>query len=245
MNNLFLSRLCLNPLFAPALRFAADPYDIHLKLLATLPCVPKPKPATGDQPKTAGVLFRVDTSNTGPVVLIQTMTEPDWGAFKVAPRAFRCPPKTKAYDPKFTPGQRLAFRLLGQPAVRKSGRFGLRPNGKRMPGPRQACHNDEERLAWLRRKGTQGGFAIETVGLSRVDWRNTKPMQAKGGQVVETYEQARRRAFGYEHKRLDAVRFDGVLVVTDPVIFCATVAKGVGSGKAFGFGLLSIARADP
>lgn len=37
------------------------------------------------------------------------------------------------------------------------------------------------------------------------------------------------------------VRFESVLVVTDRALFKATVANGVGSGKAFGFGLLSFA----
>jgi CRISPR system Cascade subunit CasE len=37
-----------------------------------------------------------------------------------------------------------------------------------------------------------------------------------------------------------AVRFEGVLAVTDPEVFRATVAAGIGSGKAFGFGLLSV-----
>ena len=36
------------------------------------------------------------------------------------------------------------------------------------------------------------------------------------------------------------VRFDGVLEVTDPVSFAATLDSGIGSGKAFGFGLLSV-----
>jgi CRISPR associated protein len=38
-----------------------------------------------------------------------------------------------------------------------------------------------------------------------------------------------------------AVRFDGVLVVTDPALFKTAVASGIGSGKASGFGLLSFA----
>ena len=242
---LYLSRLCLNPFFPPALKLAADPYELHRKLLDTLPCAPKPKPATGNHPKTADLLFRVDGSDAGPVVLVQTSVIPDWGAMELAPRALRClPEEPKEYALEFAPGHRLAFRLLCEPTVRKSGQFGLKPNGKRMPGPRSACRNDEQRLAWLHRKGKDGGFAVETAGLSFVDWRNTKPLQEKGGHPIETREQARKRAFGPgEHQRLGAVRFDGILVVTDPDTFRKTVAAGIGTGKAFGFGLLSLAPA--
>jgi CRISPR system Cascade subunit CasE len=38
-----------------------------------------------------------------------------------------------------------------------------------------------------------------------------------------------------------AVEFDGVLTVTDPAEFHRTFTLGIGSAKAFGFGLLVIA----
>jgi len=45
------------------------------------------------------------------------------------------------------------------------------------------------------------------------------------------------------HKlKLLAVQFDGLLQVTDPKRLSETVRQGVGSGKAMGFGLLSLAR---
>ena len=48
---------------------------------------------------------------------------------------------------------------------------------------------------------------------------------------------------GATHKlRLLAVRFDGLLQVTDPDRLRETVRRGIGSGKGFGFGLLSLAR---
>jgi CRISPR system Cascade subunit CasE len=38
-----------------------------------------------------------------------------------------------------------------------------------------------------------------------------------------------------------AVEYHGVLTVTDPARFYETFTRGIGSGKAFGFGLLVIA----
>ena len=46
---------------------------------------------------------------------------------------------------------------------------------------------------------------------------------------------------GHRDGRFVAVRFEGVLEVTDPTAFCKTVENGIGSGKGFGFGLLSVA----
>jgi CRISPR system Cascade subunit CasE len=38
------------------------------------------------------------------------------------------------------------------------------------------------------------------------------------------------------------VDFEGILEVTDPEEFAAAVTAGIGPAKAFGFGLLSVAR---
>jgi CRISPR system Cascade subunit CasE len=42
-------------------------------------------------------------------------------------------------------------------------------------------------------------------------------------------------------ERLRSVRYEGVLEVIDPTSFKETLIRGIGSGKAFGFGLLSVA----
>ncbi|MEN9935136.1 MAG: hypothetical protein RLZZ387_1715 [Chloroflexota bacterium] len=39
--------------------------------------------------------------------------------------------------------------------------------------------------------------------------------------------------------------FDGLLTVTDAAAFVKTLETGIGSGKAFGFGLLSVGQLSP
>ncbi|MEW6230411.1 MAG: type I-E CRISPR-associated protein Cas6/Cse3/CasE, partial [Bacillota bacterium] len=47
---------------------------------------------------------------------------------------------------------------------------------------------------------------------------------------------------GDDHgKKLRSVRYDGVLRVKDPTLFKKALFGGIGPGKAFGFGLLSVA----
>jgi CRISPR-associated protein Cas6/Cse3/CasE subtype I-E len=78
--------------------------------------------------------------------------------------------------------------------------------------------------------------------LSLVEWRNTKPLQTTGGAPIESHDQARRRAFGPgSPQRLGAVRFDGILQVTNAELFLQTLRAGIGPAKGFGFGLLSVA----
>lgn len=220
----YLSRLLLNPFFAPALRFASEPYEIHRSLLATLRCSSL-REKVADQPKTSELLFRVDASDEGPVILLQTATHPDWDRLKLAPRALRCPPETKAYAPTFSDGDLLAFRLFAKPTYRKSGDFGQREDGKRKAGPRLMCRDDEQRIEWLRRKGGLHGFIIASVGLTLFPVKVIKPQEG-------------------QKEDFTAVRYDGELIVKDAPLFRDAVENGIGTQKAFGFGLLSVARLE-
>ncbi len=242
--SLYLSRLCLNPLCAAALKLAADPYELHRKLAPTVYASGGDAVIAGDGTRRAGLLFRVDATDQGPVVLMQTSCIPRWDALQLAPRVLRDTPQHKLFQPSFYAGQRLNFRLLCQPSRRLSGQFGTKANGKRKPGPRRACRTDEQRLAWLHRKSHDNGFIVESVGLTLVNWINSKRRQTAGGQPAESYEAAQARAHsGGPERLLGAVRFDGVLVVADPNRFSQAIACGIGPGKAFGFGLLSVAPA--
>lgn len=242
---LYLSRLCLNPLFSRSIQLAGDPYALHQKLLPTLPCRPREKPNVPSQPKTADLLFRVDETENGPVVLTQTTVEPDWTALELAPRALLHAPETKPYSPVFAVGQRLCFRLLARPSKRCSNpfcwwspRLSEQNHREIRRGQRYAIRDDEELIHWLHsqgkghpdKPGLNGfdgrGFVVESVGITRVRWKNTKPLNVTARQYP-----------------LGAVRFDGVLVVADPAKFQRTVKEGIGTQKAFGFGLLSLAPA--
>lgn len=61
-----------------------------------------------------------------------------------------------------------------------------------------------------------------------------------------TFYTASRRGKGHRYKKQNiphfGVRFDGLLCVTDPETLVEAVRQGIGPAKAFGFGLLSLAR---
>src|SRR5262249_23416652 len=98
-------------------------------------------------------------------------------------------------------------------------------------------------LRWLLRKGEGGGFRIPGEWVSANNPQTGEAMHLPNFRVDVVPEGRDRNGKpGYESEFL-AVRFEGVLVVTDPETFRATVASGLGSGKAFGFGLLSVAPA--
>lgn len=163
------------------------------------------------------VLFRLDRDREEEtetiLLLVQSHEEPDWTSLVTARDFLREPPQCKPFAPRFQPDQAVRFRLRANPTVKRQGkRFGLL--------------KEDEQLGWLRRKGKAGGFAPISVVVIP-ERRMTDKKTDETGQAHDL--------------TLTAVRFDGDLRITDPTTFNRTVAQGVGSGKGFGFGLLSVA----
>ena len=161
------------------------------------------------------VLFRLDTSKESNTLtlLVQSEKEPDWKPLDKAEDFLLEPAQSKLFSPTFRGGQPCRFRLRANPTVKRQGkRFGI--------------VKEDEQLAWLHRKGAAGGFDPVSVVVSP-----ERKMQDKMTDRAETPH----------NLTLVAVRFDGLLSVTNPAVFCQTLANGIGSGKGFGFGLLSVA----
>jgi len=169
-------------------------------------------------PDNAGrVLFRIEPDlrrASHTVILVQSEDEPLWSK---APMPSGANTEHKQVEATFVAGERLRFRLRANPTVKKR-RDGMM-NGNRVPIVRE-----EEQRAWLERKGATGGFKPD--GIVIIDEGTITDCKPSG--TVVTFR---------------SVRFEGVLQVTQPDIFARTVRAGIGSGKAFGFGLLSLARA--
>src|SRR5262249_28437292 len=146
--SMFLSKLLLNTRDRQARRDLTQPYEMHRTLWWAFP-----DNAPGR------ILFRVDPDRTGsrPVVLVQSDLRPQWE--RLADRGSRyllAPPDFKAFQPSFTNGQRLRFRLRANPtkkvaSLSKSERLaGTRTrDGNTKNGRRLAILREGEQLAWL------------------------------------------------------------------------------------------------
>ena len=213
---MYLSRLILNPRSRRVQREVAEPYQMHRSLMRAFPDNLK----EGDE----RVLFRLEPGrNGGLILLVQSWMLPDWSWLaEPGARGYLLPvgepnPAVKSFDLDLAPGQTLAFRLRANPTARRTFE-----DKKRRVG----LYDEEEQLVWLKRKAEQGGFRLVSV--------RTAEREDVGGKVKRDNE---------IHKlKLAAVRFDGLLQVTDPQRLRETVRQGTGSGKGLGFGLLSLAR---
>ncbi len=208
---MYLSKLVLNPRSRRARNEAADPYQLHRTVMRAFP---------ETLPDDERVLFRMETDPRSGVitVLVQSRGEPDWRWLESEGRDYLLRmgsdpnPWVKNYEPVFSQGQRLIFRLRANPTVKRNS------DKKRL-----GLFREEEQLAWLGRKADQGGFRVLEV-------RVLDDGMAQG----ITKERQRLNML--------AVTYEGVLEITHPEVFLQTVASGIGSGKGMGFGLLSVAR---
>ena len=164
----------------------------------------------------ASALFRIDEVPGGFDLLILSPEKPSFERLPWEVRDLRCAPGAKPFMPVLSAGDVLAFRLLARP--------GKRHAEGAAKGKRQDLKTDEERFDWLRRKGERCGFRVVACGLTVLSFG-----------AIKGSGSSRRPSF-------NAVRFDGELVVTDPVAFVASLATGFGPGKAYGFGMMSIGR---
>lgn len=129
--------------------------------------------------------------------------------------------RTKAIPDTYFTRRVYAFQLCANPTkkVTKLKSDGSpTKNGQRVP-----LRTREELILWIMRKGEEGGFAVDEQKVRTVS-RSREYFEKQGIRGLHT-----------------AVDFQGVLTVTDPAKFYQTFTRGIGSAKAFGFGLLVLA----
>lgn len=214
-----LARGVLNPRSREVARDLRDPYELHRTVMRLFP------DGQGEAARRAhGALHRLDFGTKGQAMLvIQSATAPDlsklperyWddGDFYDYPRVDQL-----SVDAIAT-GQVMLFRLRANVTKRE-----------KESGRRVALRLETEHISWLARRAEAAGF--ETIGptLRLHVERDSRT------RLSSERSEAPRASFG-------CVRFEGALVVRDVERFKAALRDGIGPGKAFGCGLLSVVSA--
>ena len=160
------------------------------------------------------VLYRVEPEerNSHVTVLVQSLQIPDWSCFADEKQGV-VSARVKEFSPTFKRGDAFKFRLRANPVVTRDGkRYGL--------------IRDESLLEWLGKK--EQNFGARFCSMSVID---------------EGYVTGSKGNHEGQHRMsLKVARFEGVLEVGDPPKFNAVFAAGIGPAKAFGCGLISLAR---
>jgi CRISPR system Cascade subunit CasE len=115
-----------------------------------------------------------------------------------------------------------------------------RPDGKRI-GKRVELRREEDRLLWLVRQGQRCGFEVLTArvepGIGQARPREFRAARADPAPRLWGRIDGQQAS----HLTFATALFEGELRVTEPGAFRVAIEEGIGPGKAFGCGLLSIA----
>jgi CRISPR system Cascade subunit CasE len=155
-------------------------------------------------------------------LLVQSWTEPQWDV----PDGYCIDMGVRSivsdYD-AINNGDTLRFRLHANPTKRVNN-----PESQ-WHGKRVDVRDEAEQMAWLVRQGERYGFSLPMVPNTSVPNVHVRPMSkitGKRGDMPLTF---------------GAVAFDGYLIVTNRDALVDALRNGIGSGRAFGFGLMSVA----
>lgn len=187
------------------------------------------RPVHIERNEDSGFLFRIDPHPGGNVsIIVLSAKEPNWDyAFYNADYLLAAPPSSpKPLELHIETGAKFRFKLKANPTRRLSknsvdkmgNRIEEKKIGDRVPVPFEKLEE------WLARKGEQSGFKL--IGA----------VEKNAG-----YGYFEKSTVKEQNSRLISVLFEGILEVTDECEFRKALLSGIGSAKAFGFGLLTIA----
>ena len=172
-------------------------------------------------------LWRTDNLGDSKVLIIVSANCPDLhhivseiGVNKFnAENSIDCVQKDKTidYEPflkQIRNDQNWNFRLLANPIEN------IKQNPADKRGKIYALRSADEQIQWLERQSIKYGFIVRGCSVIGDSW------------------------IGFGKVRIRAVTYDGILTVTDADAFRLALSQGIGRGKAYGCGLITVARAQ-
>lgn len=219
MTAAYLTRIVPDPRSPEARRDARTAVDLHRRLMSLFPDNAGPDPRAR-----FGVLHRTEDTPAGPHLLIQSTHQPDLTKLPTTYGTATTKPLNALLD-ALRPGLTIRYRCVASP-VRKPG------------ATTRAAYNLPAVVAltgtaadeWWYRQADTAGLKLLTLHSQPLD-------TARGTRNPTTGDRQR-----INHTR---TRFDGTAAVLDPEHLRTKILEGIGRGKSYGCGLLSIAPTRP
>lgn len=217
---MYLSKLIPSPRSRNARRDVYNPYELHRTLASAFQNTDGKSYREHHE-----VLFRLeplDHPGAQPNILVQSKSQPDWTELL---KDYLLDAQSKSVKAEFYVNQMLSFRLLANPS--KKIPVDGKSQGQRVPLFDKLDNTGKNpALEWLSRKGEQFGFHVG-FAITHSYWQSFRLSAKHDNNIIKMY----------------AVRYEGLLRVTDPDRLSQGLRSGIGPGKSFGFGLLSLATA--
>lgn len=158
------------------------------------------------------ILFRQEPDSE--VILIQSAIEPDWSHLSSSYVVQLSDPKPVVLDIANFPVRRsLFFRLRANPSKRD-----------KQTTKTVGLFRREDQMDWLDRQADRNGFQIQNVD------------------IIPSPDLVGRKSHNSSPIRIKTVMFQGILEISNPESFVQSLQQGIGRGKSYGCGLLSVAR---
>lgn len=215
----YLSRMDLNPHRRKTAQFLANPRSLHAAVMC---CFPPNKEQTD-----ARILWRIDRNQHEVTLWLTSSTVPSFEHLQEqAGWANEVTWETRDYAPllnRLIKGQQYRFRLAANPVVTARCEDGKK---RRLPLVRE-----HEQISWLTNRSEQIGASFLT----------TDSDGAEIPAITVTEDKTLRFRREKQTVTLARVQLDGVLTVTDPKLLADALVRGVGKGKGYGLGMLTLA----
>jgi CRISPR system Cascade subunit CasE len=211
---MILSQLVLSPNSRLVRKELGNQYELHRSLMSAFP--------QQINREAAALLYRLESSRdplrTGIPILVQSITEPDWRTLETRADYLFCSPVLKKVISTSQMMQgTFRFTLRANPTRRNSQSRKLIP-----------IQHEEQLIDWIKQKGSQNGFSMVDESLLI---RKAPPL------LIHKPEDGKSL-----HIQIQATDFSGLLQITDSQKFIQAWQAGIGRGKSFGCGMLSLAR---
>ncbi len=224
---MYLSKLLLNKGSREVRLDLNDCQQLHRTVMSAFPMLEKKGLGARSE---CGVLYRLEAIENGKIaLLVQSKLLPEWNKLPdkyvlSTPNSSLCKEIDFIYE-QLEDGMVLNFRLRANPTHKQ--------RGKRIP-----IKGEIGVVNWLKQKGEVHGFELVKISLNS----GSETIEYPNLESTREHVLTGSKSNGTEKIQIlfNSVLFDGELIITKKDMFVHTLMHGVGSGKGYGFGLLSI-----
>ena len=225
---MFLTKIDLDPARRLARKYLGSPQVMHAVVL---------RATGGDDGDGPGrVLWRADRGPATTTLYLLSPSEPDCTQIVAEAGAAGTRSLTLDYSPflaTLDAGQVWAFRLTANPSYSASRGPGAR-------GQRYGHVTVEQQRQWLMDRVPRFGF--ELMPVDHADGEGTDEAVLVAYRERPVFNRRRPGGEGYDRVTINRTVYEGVLRVTDPEPLRRALIAGIGRSKAYGCGLMTLAR---
>ena len=224
---MFLTKIDLAPERRLARKYLGSPQAMHAVVMGAT------GGNIGDGP--GRVLWRVDRGTTTALYILSPL-EPDCSQLVAEVGAAGTQARTLDYSPflaSLDAGQLWAFRLTANPSYSASRGPGVR-------GQRYGHVTVEQQRQWLVERAPRHGF--ELMPVDHVDDEGSDGAVMVVHRERPVFNRRRSEGEGRDRVTINWTVYEGVLHITDPEPLRRALIAGIGRSKAYGCGLMTLAR---